>query len=87
MTTPMRAKFVVASVERIVGRDSNVSAERVKFSAVAKSSSYPEDGTDEDNTFAKWSPQASCEIYINNPALHGKYAPGQKFYVDFTPAT
>lgn len=86
MSTPMRAKFVVTSVDRTVDHAGNVCAERVKFSAVSKSGGYPEDGSDEDNTFAKWSPQANCEIYINNPALHGKYAPGQKFYVDFTPA-
>lgn len=80
VATAMRAKFVVGSVERFE------SAERVKFSAVSKSGGYPDDGLDEDNTFAKWSPSASCEILITNPALHGKFTPGQKFYVDFTPA-
>ena len=79
--TTMRAKFVIASVEKHVG------GERLKFSAVAKSGAYPTDGSDEDNTFAKFSPSASCEIYIANPALLGAFEPGQKFYVDFTPAT
>jgi hypothetical protein len=82
---PMRAKFVVASVDRAVGHEGNVSAERVKFNAVCPPS-FDKDGLHEDSTFSRYSPQASCEIYINNPALHGKYAPGQKFYVDFTPA-
>lgn len=80
MSTTMRAKLQVVSVERFSG------SEKLKMSAVAKSSSYPPDGTDEDNTFAKWSPSASFEIHITNPALHGKFEPGQKFYVDFTPA-
>lgn len=80
MSTSMRAKFQVSSVEQFAG------SEKVKFHAVAKSTAYPEDGTDEDNTFAKWSPSATCEIHITNPALHGKFTPGQKFYVDFTPA-
>jgi len=80
MTTPMRAKFVIQSVE-IFG-----SSEKVKFSAVSRPSGYPADGTDEDNTFATFSPQAHCEIHITNPALRGKFEPGQKFYVDFTPA-
>ena len=44
--TTMRAKFVIASVEKHVG------GERLKFSAVAKSGAYPTDGSDEDNTFA-----------------------------------
>lgn len=76
----MRAKFVVASVEKFSG------SEKVKFHAVGKSSAYPADGSDEDNTYAHYSPSASCEIFIANPALHDKFAPGQKFYVDFTAA-
>jgi len=82
---PMRAKFVIASVDRAVGHDGSVTAERVRFNAVCPPS-FDKDGLSEDSTFSKFSPQASCEIYINNPALHGHYAPGQKFYVDFTPA-
>ncbi|QOR55201.1 MAG: hypothetical protein SHS37scaffold296_18 [Burkholderiales phage 68_11] len=85
MSTPMRAKFVVSNVERVVGADGSVSAERVKFNAVCPPS-FDKDGLHEDSTFSKYSPVANCEIYINNQALHGKYAPGQKFYVDFTPA-
>lgn len=79
--TTMRAKFQVASVDRFPG-----GTEKVKFHAVAKSEPYPADGSDDDNTYAKWSPAASCEIHIANPALWGKFEPGQKFYVDFTPA-
>lgn len=77
----MRAKFQVVSVERFAG-----GTEKLKFSAVSKSAAYPEDGSDEDNTYAKFSPSASCEIFVNNPALAGKFSPGDKFYVDFTPA-
>jgi hypothetical protein len=80
MSKSMRAKFVVASVTRHAG-----STEAVKFNAVAKSTGYPADGLDEDNTFAKFSPSASCEIVITNPALTGSFNPGDKFYVDFTP--
>jgi len=85
MSTPMRAKFVVNNVDRVVGADGTVTAERVKFNAVCPPA-FDKDGLSEDSTFSKYSPSASCDIYINNPALHGKYAPGQKFYVDFTPA-
>lgn len=85
MTTPMRAKFYVSAVDRVVGAAGEVTAERVKFAAVCPPS-FDKDGLHEDSTFSKYSPMANCEIYINNPALHGKYVPGQKFYVDFTPA-
>lgn len=74
----MRAKFRCTSVERVSG------GERLKFSAVS-ASKYPDDGTDENNTYAKFSPQASCEIFVANPALFGKFHPNTEYYVDFTP--
>ena len=77
----MRAKFHLSSVEKFP------TGERLKFNAVAKSSAYPEDGSDEDNTYAKFSPSASCEIFVANPALFGRFEPGERYYVDFTPAT
>lgn len=76
----MRAKMTVSKVERVVGGD------RVTFNAVCRSDKYPEDGRDEDNTYAKFSPQAELTIFIANPALLGKHEPGEKFYVDFTKA-
>ncbi len=77
----MRAKFEVAGVEKI-----GDTVEKLTFRAVARSGGYPEDGSDEDNTFAKFSPSASCEIHVANPALHGQFEAGQKYYVDFTKA-
>jgi len=55
------------------------------FSGVARGG-YPADGSDEDNSFAKFSPSVSMDFHVANPALFGKFEPGQKFYVDFTPA-
>lgn len=82
----MRAKFVVTGVTPYKDADGNVTSESLSFSAVAKSGPYPEDGSDEDNTFARWSPSASCTIHVANPALFGQYLVGQKYYVDFTRA-
>lgn len=76
----MRAKFRVSNVEKFEA------SERITFSAVAKSTAYPADGTDEENTFAKWTPSAELTMTITNPALRGKFEIGQKFYADFTPA-
>jgi hypothetical protein len=78
--TTMRAKLQIASVTKHAH-----GVETLKFHAVAKTP-YPDDGSDEDNTYAKFSPSASLEITVANPALLGKFEPGQKFYVDFTPA-
>ncbi|MFQ6309906.1 hypothetical protein [Lysobacter capsici] len=75
----MRAKFVVSNVEKFDG------SERVTFRAVGKSSSYPDDGSDEDNTFARFTPSADLTIHIVNPTLLGQFEPDQKFYADFTP--
>ena len=74
----MRAKLVIESVTNYGTQ------ENVKFRAVVKSGSYPADGLDEDNTFAKFTPSAALEIMIANPALLGKLKPGAKYYVDFT---
>jgi hypothetical protein len=74
----MRAKLKVESVTKTEGN------EILKMRAVCKLGGYPNDGTDEDNTFALWTPGATLEMFITNPALYGKIKPGQKFYVDFT---
>ena len=76
----MRAKLRIASVTQ------HESGETLKMEAVGLPGAYPEDGSDEDNTFAKFTPSASLEMFIANPALFGKFDPGQKFYVDFTEA-
>jgi hypothetical protein len=74
----MRAKMQVSKVERGVGVD------RITCNAVAKSSAYPADGADEDNTYAKFSPQGELTLSIANPSLIGQIDPGVKFYIDFT---
>ncbi len=76
----MRMKVVVDKIEP------NSGGEFLAFRAVCKDGSYPADGSDEDNTFAKWTPNASILMQVNNPALIGVHKPGKKFYVDFTPA-
>ncbi len=79
MSAFMRAKMQVSKVERFQGTD------RITCNAVA-AKSYPADGSDEDNTYAKFSPAGELTLSIANPVLLGKIEPGQKFYLDFTPA-
>jgi hypothetical protein len=76
----MRAKLQVSDVKV------DQACDTVRFHAVSRNDGYPEDGSDENNTFARFSPSASLEIQIANPELFGKLRPGQTFYVDFTPA-
>lgn len=75
----MRAKLRIRAVTK------TENAETLDFYAVP-AKSYPADGSDEDNTFAKFSPSASLQITITNAALHGKFQPGETYYVDFTKA-
>lgn len=60
--------------------------EILKFTAVSRSDSYPPDGEDENNTYARFSPSADLSINVQNPALKGAIKEGETFYVDFTPA-
>ena len=75
----MRAKMRVSKVV------THESCEELQFSAVGKNG-YPPDGSDENNSFARWTPTAYLSMTITNPELRGKFAEGDTFYVDFTPA-
>lgn len=80
----MRAKMVLNNVVTYP-KGGEVTQETLSFNAVA-ASQYPADGSDEDNTYAKFSPSASLSITITNPALLGQFKVGEKYYVNFTPA-
>ena len=75
----MRAKMKVSAVTR-----HSELVEELVFSAVSKSDGYPPDGTDENNSYAMWTPSAELNMSITNPVLIGKFQIGQEFYVDFT---
>jgi hypothetical protein len=53
---------------------------------VCKSNGYPAEGSDEDNSFARWTPSAELIMTVNNADLLSKCKVGDNFYVDFTPA-
>lgn len=81
--TKMRAKVRLNKIEQF---GEPVSSERLTFNPVAKSGSYPDDGSDEDNTYAKYSPSGVFSLTVANPNLIGQFEEGEKYYVDFTPA-
>lgn len=86
MSNVMRAKLKVTHVGEVTGAEGQMQCQSLKFGAVYKDGAYPADGSDEDNTFALFTPSAEMSMTITNPALIGKFAEGQKFYVDFTSA-
>lgn len=76
----MRAKM------RVTGVQKNPDSETITMTAVPKSDGYPDDGTDENNTFAKFTPSADLKITIANPNLVGKIELNREFYLDFRAA-
>jgi hypothetical protein len=80
----MRAKLKIFDVNAYP-REGTPTQETIKFHGVA-AKAYPSDGSDENNTFAKYSPHAVFELTVTNPALIGQFAVGDTFYVDFSPA-
>jgi len=82
----MRAKLVINDMNNFVDDQKNVVGLSLSFRAVCRAEGYPEDGTDENNTFAKWTPTANLNMSITNPALFDSFAIGQEYYVDFTEA-
>jgi len=82
----MRAKMNVVSVTpRSNHPDGTTTQVDLDLRAVG-ASSYPADGSDENNTFAKWTPTAHLTMCITNPALFDAFKPGDELYVDFTKA-
>lgn len=77
----MRAKMQIHTIEQ-----HQSGQETLHFSAVSRSTAYPPDGSDEDNTYAKFSPSGSLKITIANPALIGKFKAGEKYYLNFEQA-
>lgn len=80
MEPVLRAKMRVESVSRSINEDGSVGNEQVKLRAV-----YGPEGSP-NGEWSKWTPSASFDITINNPAAHGALSKGHEFYVDFTPA-
>ena len=84
MTTKMRAKVRVTGI-RPYPEEGTATQETLTFNFPAKDGSYPADGSDEDQQFAKFSPSGSLSLTIANPVLLGKFALGDTFYLDFVP--
>lgn len=82
----MRAKMQVGHVQVHRNDAGETVQETVNMHAVA-APKYPADGSDEDNTYARFTPNATLSINIVNPALFGKFEHGQRYNLDFSPAT
>jgi len=87
----MRAKVRVSSVTppsvTVSPGCDMAPAQSIVAYPVARNDGYPADGSDENNSYAKWSPSGKVELTITNPALSNRIKEGDVFYVDFIPAS
>ena len=81
----MRAKMQVHGVKDYKNAEGAVTQQDLILYPVAKDGAYPSDGSDEDNSFARWTPNGELKLSIQNPALFDQLPVGARFYVDFTP--
>lgn len=79
----IKTAFMRAKMEVIVTERAGETIEHVVMRAVA-ASQYPQDGSDENNSYARFTPQADLRLLIANPDLLGQIKEGDVFYADFT---
>jgi hypothetical protein len=79
--TAMRAKMKINHIDKRYDGQ-----ETLYFNPVSRSDRYPDDGSDENNTYAKFSPSGMLSLTVANPSLLGKFAEGEEYYLDFTKA-
>lgn len=80
----MRAKVRITSIKPYP-EEGTPTQEALTFNFPSKDGSYPADGSDEDQTFAKYSPAGALSLTVASPNLVGKFAVGDTFYLDFVP--
>ena len=77
----MRAKMKINHIDK-----RNEGQETLYFNPVSRSDSYPADGSDENNTYAKFTPSGMLSLTVCNPVLLGKFNEGEEYYLDFIKA-
>jgi hypothetical protein len=75
----MVAKF---KVREVIPSGEPVTGETLKMSPVT-SKPFDAEGASEDNSFAKWTPSGSLEMFVQNPALIGTIKAGDTFLITF----
>lgn len=78
--TNMIAKLKITNIKKY----EDVQQEDITFRAIGRSDIYPDDGLDENNTYATWTPTADLNMVITNPSLINKFSVDDEFYVSFS---
>lgn len=72
----VRAKFVLVEKTEFKANSTEMGY-KLKFTAVTG-------GSPENESFFKWTPNASVELATVNQEAAKKFTPGKEYYVDFT---
>lgn len=82
--TAMRAKVKITNIAAYPTAGP-ATQETLTFNFPSKDGAYPADGSDEDQSFARYSPSGALSLTVANPALVGQFVVGDTFYLDFKP--
>lgn len=74
-----RLKMVVNTVAEHGDQTTDKSCEEITMSAV-----YSDKPDSANKEWAKWTPTGQLKFTVTNPAVFGKFRPGQFVYVDLT---
>lgn len=77
----MRAKFYCSTIQKSDEGHTGDPYENLGFSPVVG------DGSTENDSFSKHTPNGSISLTVTNPDLLGKVSVGDQFYIDFIPVT
>jgi hypothetical protein len=76
----VRCKFVCVHSEKQEGAN----YQNVSLNAVTEGP-FDENGNNEDNTFAKYTPSGLLHLSVTNESAIGFFVVGQKYYLDIVP--
>ena len=84
MTAHVRAKFWVKSVQHHHNHDPKAVCAEVELAPCY--GTYPGGDSEENKSFAKYTPAGEISLTITNPAAIEAFELGKAYYIDFTPA-
>lgn len=78
----VKAKFTCTSVEPHTNKEGQTEGKSIGMSAVV---AYGADGNrkDENESWSKWTPSGTLQIYITNPDAFEQFEQGKEYYLTF----
>ncbi len=77
--TTTRLKLVVNTVQLTINNDGTTNYEDITLSAV-----YSDKEGSANKQWSRWTPSGQLKFQVSNPAVFGKFRPGQFYFADLT---